>query len=134
MILLTTTDLESAGANLRGKAGGLLSLSPKFAVPPFCVLQPSSRGDREVDSATVDAIRGAIGEGPYAVRSSANVEDSAAHSYAGMFETLLGVSLSDLKAAVAYVVRRGRRHGRDAQDHIVIAVAHVKRVVRAERH
>ena len=143
MILLTTTDLESAGANLRGKAGGLLSLSPKFAVPPFCVLQPSSRGDREVDSATVDAIRGAIGEGPYAVRSSANVEDSAAHSYAGMFETLLGVSLSDLKAAVAYVVDSGSADrvqsyrevvtaGKSAGLEIEMTVI-VQRMVRADR-
>ncbi len=42
-------------------------------------------------------------EGLYAVRSSCQVEDSASHSYAGIFETKLNVPKSKIAQAVAYV-------------------------------
>lgn len=41
--------------------------------------------------------------GPYAVRSSANVEDSNSHSYAGQFVTRLGVPLNDIFNAIQEV-------------------------------
>ena len=41
-----------------------------------------------------------LGPGPFAVRSSAVAEDGAARSFAGMFETVLGVATEDLEAAV----------------------------------
>jgi len=44
-----------------------------------------------------------IGPGPYAVRSSATMEDSAAWSCAGQFETVLGVSVVNLPEAVRHV-------------------------------
>lgn len=45
----------------------------------------------------------ALEEGLYAVRSSCQVEDSASHSYAGIFETKLNVSKSKIPEAIAYV-------------------------------
>jgi hypothetical protein len=42
----------------------------------------------------------ALGEGPYAVRSSATLEDGAETSFAGQFVTVLGVESQDLIAAV----------------------------------
>ena len=43
------------------------------------------------------------GPGPFAVRSSASVEDGAEHSYAGQFATLLDVQPPDLESAIETV-------------------------------
>jgi len=46
--------------------------------------------------------------GPYAVRSSANVEDSGKRSYAGQFRTVLEVSIQNICDAVKEVYNSGR--------------------------
>lgn len=77
-----------------GKALQLMMLQQMgFPVPPFFVLQPGETFRPEM----------ADEEGLYAVRSSADVEDGKAHSFAGQFETLLGVSHSKLQNAIEHV-------------------------------
>src|SRR5262249_23292852 len=85
------------GAAVGGKALSLGMLrAAGFPVPPgFCVtcdtyrrLQDSSfNPDPELREALSAAYRD-LGGGPVAVRSSAPVEDSAARSFAGQFETV----------------------------------------------
>lgn len=53
------------------------------------------------------------GPGPFAVRSSASVEDGVEHSYAGQFATVLDVPREDVPAAIAEV--RDSAHGRTAR-------------------
>jgi pyruvate,water dikinase len=45
-----------------------------------------------------------LGEGPFAVRSSGISEDGVEHSFAGMYETVLGVATGDLPAAAERVL------------------------------
>lgn len=91
-------------AELGGKARGLLALEAAGAsVPRFAVLPDG------LESADSDALQAWLAECgislPVAVRSSANVEDGSDASYAGMFETRLGVcspdQLADAASAVA---------------------------------
>jgi len=75
-------------------------------VPPFFVLTTAawsaSGGDADPPAAPAEEVRQALarslaslGPGPYAVRSSAVVEDSAESSWAGQFESVLGVMDAD---------------------------------------
>ena len=50
--------------------------------------------------ALLEGVRGELGDGPYAVRSSAIAEDGAGQSFAGIFESVLDVAAADLPAAV----------------------------------
>jgi pyruvate,water dikinase len=49
-----------------------------------------------------------LGPGPFAVRSSGIAEDGAEHSYAGMYETVLGVSTDGLAEATDRVIASGQ--------------------------
>jgi len=49
-----------------------------------------------------------LGPGPFAVRSSGISEDGAEHSFAGMYETVLGVPLDGLEEATDRVIASGR--------------------------
>ncbi|MBW2253138.1 MAG: hypothetical protein JRI25_00910 [Deltaproteobacteria bacterium] len=105
---------EAPVDEIGGKGAGLARLSGLACpVPPFFVLTTAawkaSGGDADPPSAPAGAVRealdralGGLGPGPYAVRSSAVVEDSAETSWAGQFESVLGVS--DAKAVQAAVV------------------------------
>ena len=80
------------------KARGLLFLRDKgFTVPKthVCTWDAYLRW-AQGDSQIVDAVRAELAERldpsrPYAVRSSANVEDTGEHSFAGQFKTVLDV-------------------------------------------
>jgi pyruvate,water dikinase len=54
-------------------------------------------------------LRGAAGEVPFAVRSSALAEDSARASFAGEFETMLNVRTEDELQDAIRAVRRSRK-------------------------
>ncbi|WP_258802229.1 PEP/pyruvate-binding domain-containing protein [Pseudarthrobacter sp. NS4] len=119
---------EQAG----GKAAALSLLrAAGFSVPAGFVVAraafDSGSGRDDWGQRLKDAAR-AAGPGPYAVRSSAAAEDLPGASYAGMYESHLGVGAADLASAVnrcfesartdrvrAYHESRGRSDGqRDA--------------------
>src|SRR5690349_11707610 len=89
-------DLATAGALPRdvigGKAGVLGELiAAGFPVPPgFVITAPAApRAAELIDEIGAAADR--AGPGPFAVRSSATDEDLPEASYAGLYESFLGV-------------------------------------------
>jgi phosphoenolpyruvate synthase/pyruvate phosphate dikinase len=86
--------------NEGGKAAGLRQLREFAPVPPFVVISGTALDDaqRIVAAATGEGLRP-----PYAVRSSADVEDGSETAFAGMFETRLRVTAAGLPAALAEV-------------------------------
>ena len=92
-----------------GKAASLGELlAADVRVPDGVVLTvggvelPHDERNRQVASA-VDS----LGDGPFAVRSSGVAEDGADRSYAGMFETVLGVPSDDVLGATERVLASG---------------------------
>ncbi|PYQ50909.1 MAG: hypothetical protein DMF78_14505, partial [Acidobacteria bacterium] len=96
-----------------GKAVGLGRLAAAGArVPPGFAVSAQTRPPEQWLPVWRDALRrkasALLSAGPVAVRSSAPGEDSAALSFAGVFETVLGVtSEDDLFAAAARCIRSG---------------------------
>ena len=102
-------------AEVGGKAAALARLDERgFAPPPFFAITPqafskgksgpvAARGLR----ADVQAALGALGPGPYAVRSSGRAEDGADHSHAGQFDTHLNVAASGVAEAAKQVWMSG---------------------------
>jgi phosphoenolpyruvate synthase/pyruvate phosphate dikinase len=86
-----------------GKAHGLAALfALGLPVPPAVVVPASDDHAGEVDP---EAIVGIIGDGPFAVRSSAVAEDTDERSAAGQYETVMGVTARGLREAVRRVLR-----------------------------
>jgi hypothetical protein len=83
-----------------GKAAGLGRLLAAGArIPPFFVLAPEWNAKTEQQS--LKEALSTLGEGPWAVRSSAIAEDGTNTSFAGQFQTVLGAtSLTDVLAAI----------------------------------
>jgi len=85
------------------KAASLARLAAAgFAVPPAVILPPGLSLDDAIASIESTAVE-TLGPGPYAVRSSASVEDGPLRSFAGQFETVLGVDRADLATAIEQV-------------------------------
>jgi pyruvate,water dikinase len=103
-------------AMVGGKAAALAQLATGgFAVPDYVVLTTAATAEiteRGADSVAGRALRDAVeeldGKGNLAVRSSATVEDGDAHSWAGRFQSVLGVTSSDLFEAVTTVAASAR--------------------------
>lgn len=98
-------------AAVGGKAASLARMAEgSFLVPDFAVLTTAgvtalgTDAGPAVETALAEAVASLAGSGPLAVRSSASVEDGAAHSWAGRFETVLGVDAAAVPAAVAAVI------------------------------
>ena len=90
-------------ARVGGKARVLgEALLAGFPVPPGVVLEPGE----DVDAGSIVA---ALGDGPFAVRSSSPHEDGAQASWAGQFRTRLWVDAAELPEAVADVRASGTR-------------------------
>ncbi|MGH8939396.1 MAG: PEP/pyruvate-binding domain-containing protein, partial [Actinomycetes bacterium] len=86
-----------------GKATGLSALLRLgLPVPPALVVPASARGVLADPGSVVDR----LGE-PLAVRSSGLHEDTQGRSAAGQYESLMGVTLDNLVAAVEEVYRSG---------------------------
>lgn len=85
----TTTRIEDVG----GKAASLFRLHALGAnVPPFFVLTAHTALTDETRKAIIEAWQALGGDRySYAVRSSGVAEDSASHSFAGVFDTILDV-------------------------------------------
>lgn len=140
------TDLTSA--QIGGKAASLFALVRRgFQVPPFFVLtvdayeaSVAGKVGEELHAEIIRALQ-AIGgsEAAYAVRSSGVAEDSADFSYAGVFETVLGVrGEHELIAAVERCwashnssIAESYRQRRGVSDDAAMAVV-VQRMVQAE--
>lgn len=84
-----------------GKANSLIKLRDAgFNVPAFVVFSEEELNDTDKVNANVtQTLEGQY----YAVRSSANMEDGSAHSFAGIFESVLFVTAEKLNDAVQEV-------------------------------
>jgi phosphohistidine swiveling domain-containing protein len=96
-------------AEVGGKAANLGELmATEVRVPDGVVLTvdavelPPDERHRQIASAVES-----LGDGPFAVRSSGVAEDGAERSYAGMFETVLGVPPDGVPAATERVLASG---------------------------
>jgi pyruvate,water dikinase len=88
-----------------GKAASLRRLASIAAVPRFVVLDAREFGDGAAAGARISKLVALADlRPPYAVRSSADVEDSTSASFAGMFVTRLAVEKADLSGAVRAVL------------------------------
>ena len=97
---------EGGVSAIGGKAYQLQRLSKFACVPPFFVITFEQVSEIQ-EPANLVAIREAsrnVGPGPFAVRSSASVEDATDASFAGMFETVLGVGTDNLAEAIEKVL------------------------------
>ena len=94
---------DAGSARVGGKAASLAGLSAAgFAVPAGFVVTADAFvrvGDGEL-AAAIETAAAALGDGPFAVRSSALAEDLTDASYAGLYETYLNVARGDLVGAV----------------------------------
>lgn len=105
------TDVAKVG----GKAASLARLAaagfnpPRFFVIPAHAFQSGENGPLPSAGLAGDiaAHLDPLGNGPFAVRSSARSEDSAQHSHAGQFDTHLNVAADDVLAAAARVWSSG---------------------------
>ncbi len=101
------TDVGMADvADVGGKAASLGELLATGVHVPDGVVLTAGAADMTVEdrgSLLRDAARD-LGAGPFAVRSSGISEDGVDHSYAGMYESVLGVSLDELPAAMDRVL------------------------------
>lgn len=105
------TDVAEVG----GKAASLARLAAMgFAPPAFFAVRADCFGagaDGPIAAdgfrAALDAAVAGLGAGPFAVRSSAQAEDSAQHSHAGQFDTHLNVAAADVFDAVRAVWASG---------------------------
>jgi len=100
MVETTTLDASELGA----KATNLGRLAREgFPVPPGLVVTPTAEGRwREARTRVLEAAAG-LGADRFAVRSSGTAEDLEGASFAGQYETILGVPLEGLPGAVERV-------------------------------
>jgi len=89
--------------NLGGKANNLYRLRERFCVPEFVTLSRSDLLRLCSNPLLLDDMIKDLKSDIFAVRSSANCEDSAESSYAGMFDTVLGVTKSELLHSILKV-------------------------------
>jgi phosphohistidine swiveling domain-containing protein len=115
MASIRIVDLQKVrGVNQAGtKAANLhWMLQHRYKIPTTYVLQFVKEPDL-LNEATLDEIRVIVEkmlepDQPYAVRSSANLEDTQQHSYAGQFKTFLNLSgVQDVVNAIVDVLRAG---------------------------
>ncbi|HEU0091998.1 MAG TPA: PEP/pyruvate-binding domain-containing protein, partial [Vicinamibacteria bacterium] len=88
-----------------GKAWNLLRLREKgFLVPHFWIVPRAQCATTRVSPDLIVELREALPEGRlFAVRSSAVGEDSRAHSFAGVLESVLNVPRTEVAAAIERV-------------------------------
>jgi rifampicin phosphotransferase len=96
-------------AEVGGKAASLGELLAEgVRVPDGVVVTARAGALAEEDRQSLLAAGARLGGGPFAVRSSGIAEDGATHSYAGMYESELGVAAADLPAAANRVLGSSR--------------------------
>jgi phosphoenolpyruvate synthase/pyruvate phosphate dikinase len=95
--------LDARIEDVGGKAHGLAALFALGLPVPAGVVVPST--DAHVGEVDPKVIVGILGDGPFAVRSSAVAEDTQQRSAAGQYESVMGVTPRGLKEAVDRVIR-----------------------------
>ena len=104
-------DLRKADtAEVGGKAAQLGELIAAGARVPSGVVLTVAAGGMSTDDRGLLLQAGVadLGRGLFAVRSSGIAEDGAEHSFAGMYETVLGVTADELPAAADRVLASGQ--------------------------
>lgn len=98
-----STQLDRAELGI--KAVGLyLASRAQFAIPPFVTISHSQLEQAHQNKLDLGVVYDRLQfSGPFAVRSSSNVEDGASASWAGQFRSVLDVSLQKLPEAVQSV-------------------------------
>ncbi|WP_035603221.1 PEP/pyruvate-binding domain-containing protein [Haloferula sp. BvORR071] len=93
-------------SRLGGKGAALAKLGEAgFDVPAWFAVPPEAQwSEGELAACLTD-----LGAGPFAVRSSATMEDGAGHSFAGQFETFLEVPAAEVAERIAAVRDSARR-------------------------
>lgn len=95
-------DQNGTGEKLGGKALGLDELARLgYRVPNFAVISFDEDIDKEIEEIlpTINFEDGSL----WAVRSSANIEDGDSLSFAGQFESVMGVEKDNIRDTIAYV-------------------------------
>lgn len=110
--LLSLDDPTCEAPALAGNKAATLAVLRQagFAVPPGVVvpadaLSGSAKELPPAIQAALPGVRDVIGPGPWAVRSSSTAEDTEQASFAGQFETVLGVGADGLSDALLRVWR-----------------------------
>lgn len=104
MIVAVHDAADTPAAGGKARALGRL-VAAGFDVPHFFAV--TSKPDRAALRLALDA----LGEGPFAVRSSGLQEDGVAHSHAGQFESILNVAREDVAGAIERVLASGDAAG-----------------------
>lgn len=106
--MTSDTGVETLG----GKGAALARLARSgFNVPRFLVIESNAFGDKGLSEESLQALfeqLPKVGQGPFAVRSSAMEEDGASHSHAGQFLSILNVHATNLAHACWQVWQSGR--------------------------
>jgi rifampicin phosphotransferase len=106
-----TPEAQAPVARIGGKAAALSALVAQgFDVPAFIVLVPEAFDESGIKASALEELSThltALGEGPFAVRSSGREEDGVASSHAGQFLTVLDVAKADIAAEALKVWRSG---------------------------
>jgi phosphoenolpyruvate synthase/pyruvate phosphate dikinase len=90
----------STSDRLGGKGAALSKLGEAgFEVPQWFAVPPEATWNE----ADLTAALAALGDGLFAVRSSATMEDGAGHSFAGQFDTFLEVPAAEVAQRIAGV-------------------------------
>ena len=107
MSFIVDQDAAQKVEQVGGKAAALARLAGfGFNPPRFFVIRADAFEQADKARGLDDAIAN-LGDGPFAVRSSARQEDGAAHSHAGQFETVLNVAAEDVWGAAQKVWQSG---------------------------
>lgn len=101
---LVTNAGDLVGTPIGGKVATLLHLGEHFPVPALVGLVQSGLDDEEIPCDLEAFVAEQPTDSLYAIRSSANVEDSDSLSFAGVFETRLGVTVDQIPNAVRAVL------------------------------
>ncbi len=95
-----SADLTCQPHRIGGKASALAAAEAAgLPVPAWFVVAP----DESIAASAVADRLVSLGDGPFAVRSSATAEDGSEHSFAGQFETFLRVGPGEVTTRIAAV-------------------------------
>jgi phosphoenolpyruvate synthase/pyruvate phosphate dikinase len=103
MALDAPETLDARIEDVGGKAHGLAALFALGLPVPAGVVIPIT--DDHVNEVDPEAVVRILGDGPFAVRSSAVAEDTGRRSAAGQYESVMGVTPAGLREAVGRVIR-----------------------------